>query len=92
MILWTYEAIDNVNDVCAPPFCGSYICLASVSVFDREIMREMGQLGALGATIEGYGCAGAGYVAYGLLTRELERYRDYLLKSWLSNQNNNFNL
>ena len=36
-------------------------------------MTEMGQLGALGVTVEGYGCAGAGYVAYGLLTRELER-------------------
>ena len=30
--------------------------------FDREIMTEMGALGLLGSTIEGYGCAGAGYV------------------------------
>ena len=44
-----------------------------MSVFHREIMTEMGQLGALGPTVDGYGCAGAGYVAYGLLTRELER-------------------
>lgn len=41
--------------------------------FDREIMREMGQQGFLGATIKGYGCAGIGYVAYGLLIREIER-------------------
>ena len=41
--------------------------------FDREIMREMGQLGLLGSTIEGYGCAGLGYVAYGLVAREVER-------------------
>ena len=41
--------------------------------FDREIMSEMGALGFLGATIEGYGCAGANYVSYGLIAREIER-------------------
>lgn len=41
--------------------------------FDREIMREMGQAGFLGATIQGYGCAGISSVAYGLLAREIER-------------------
>lgn len=41
--------------------------------FDREIMSELGQLGVLGATIEGYGCAGVNYVSYGLLAREIER-------------------
>lgn len=33
----------------------------------------MGELGILGPTIQGYGCAGTTYVGYGLLTRELER-------------------
>lgn len=41
--------------------------------FHREIMTEMGELGFLGATIEGYGGAGAGYVCYGLIAREVER-------------------
>src|SRR5271167_2046525 len=41
--------------------------------FDREIMNEMGELGLLGSTIEGYGCAGANYVCYGLIAREVER-------------------
>jgi glutaryl-CoA dehydrogenase len=41
--------------------------------FDREIMNEMGELGFLGSTIEGYGCAGANYVSYGLVAREVER-------------------
>lgn len=42
--------------------------------FDREIMAEMGALGLLGATIpETYGGAGLGYVAYGLVAREVER-------------------
>src|SRR5262249_45650786 len=41
--------------------------------FDREIMNEMGTLGFLGPTIEGYGCAGVNYVCYGLIAREVER-------------------
>src|SRR5689334_9210884 len=40
--------------------------------FDREIMNEMGALGFLGSTIEGYGCAGVNYVCYGLIAREVE--------------------
>ncbi|TDO13980.1 MULTISPECIES: acyl-CoA dehydrogenase [Halomonas] len=41
--------------------------------FEREIMTEMGELGLLGATIDGYGCAGLNYVSYGLIAREVER-------------------
>ncbi len=41
--------------------------------FDRAILHEMGALGFLGATIEGYGCAGVNYVSYGLIAREIER-------------------
>ena len=41
--------------------------------FDREIMNEFGELGFLGATLEGYGCAGVSYVCYGLMAREVER-------------------
>lgn len=41
--------------------------------FDCAVMREMGELGFLGAPLKGYGCAGIGYVAYGLIMRELER-------------------
>jgi len=41
---------------------------------DREIFNEMGELGLLGVTIpEEYGCAGANYVSYGLIAREVER-------------------
>lgn len=42
-------------------------------VFHREIISEMGELGMLGPTIQGYSCAGVSSVAYGLLARELER-------------------
>jgi len=41
--------------------------------FDRAIMNEMGEMGFLGATREGYGCAGVNYVSYGLISREVER-------------------
>ncbi|MBA2721802.1 MAG: acyl-CoA dehydrogenase [Methylibium sp.] len=41
--------------------------------FDIEVMREMGELGFLGATIDGFGCAGISYVGYGLIAREFER-------------------
>jgi len=41
---------------------------------DKDIFKEMGQLGLLGITIpEKYGCAGASYVSYGLVSREVER-------------------
>ncbi|MEO0763296.1 MAG: acyl-CoA dehydrogenase family protein, partial [Pseudomonadota bacterium] len=41
---------------------------------DPEIFREMGEMGLLGVTIpEEYGGVGAGYVAYGLIAREVER-------------------
>ena len=49
-------------------FCSSFL------VNHKEIIPEMGELGILGPTIQGYGCAGSTYVGYGLLTRELERY------------------
>ncbi|WP_444984659.1 acyl-CoA dehydrogenase [Halomonas mongoliensis] len=42
-------------------------------IFHREIMNEMGELGLLGSTIEGYGCAGLNYVSYGLVARQVER-------------------
>ena len=41
--------------------------------FDRAIMTEMGALGFLGPTLEGYGCAGVNHVSYGLISREVER-------------------
>ncbi len=40
--------------------------------FDTAIMREMGEMGLFGATIKGYGCAGASHVASGLICREIE--------------------
>jgi glutaryl-CoA dehydrogenase len=41
--------------------------------FDRNVFKELGELGLLGMTINGYDCAGASYVSYGLVAREVER-------------------
>jgi len=41
--------------------------------FDPALMKEMGELGLLGPTIEGYGCPGVSQIAYGLIAREMER-------------------
>ncbi|RTL65391.1 MAG: acyl-CoA dehydrogenase [Hyphomicrobiales bacterium] len=41
--------------------------------FDIAVMKEMAELGFLGATIDGFGCAGISYVSYGLIAREFER-------------------
>lgn len=41
--------------------------------FDVNIMREMGEMGFLGPTLHGYGCAGVGYNAYGLIANAVER-------------------
>ena len=41
--------------------------------YDPELMRKFGRYGLLGPTIEGYGCPGVSYVAYGLIAREIER-------------------
>jgi len=41
--------------------------------FDRDVLTEMGALGFLGSTLQGYGCAGVSHVCYGIVAREIER-------------------
>lgn len=41
--------------------------------FDKNIIKEMGNIGLLGPTITGYNCAGVNYISYGLIMREIER-------------------
>ena len=53
--------------------------------FPRELASEIGDLGLLGMSLEGYGCAGAGAIAYGVACRELEAV-DSGLRSFVSVQ------
>lgn len=41
--------------------------------FDRNILRELGNMGVIGCHLKGYSCAGVSTAAYGLVARELER-------------------
>ncbi len=64
---------DSARDYCQERLMPRVIEANRYERFDREIMYEMGELGFLGSTIEGYGCAGINYVSYGLVAREVER-------------------
>lgn len=64
---------DQFKDYCQEKLMPRIVQSNRHEIFHPEIIPEMGELGVLGPTIKGYGCAGAGYVTYGLLTRELER-------------------
>jgi len=64
---------DNVREYCKKSLMPRIVESNRNEIFHTEIMKEMGDLGILGATIKGYGCAGINYVAYGLITREIER-------------------
>ena len=64
---------DQAHAYCQEKLMPRIVMANRNEVFHREIMNEMGALGLLGATIEGYGCAGVNYVSYGLVAREVER-------------------
>ena len=64
---------DNVREYCNKSLMPRILVANRNEKFHPEIYKEMGELGILGASIKGYGCAGVGYVSYGLITREIER-------------------
>lgn len=64
---------DTARDYCQEKLMPRILMANREERFDREIMCELGELGFLGATLDGYGCAGVNYVSYGLIAREVER-------------------
>ena len=64
---------DQVNQYCQEKLMPRILDANRNEIFDRDIMYEMGEMGMLGSTIEGYGCPGVNYVCYGLAAREVER-------------------
>ena len=66
-------ARDSARNYCQGKLMPGIIEANRHEKFDREILNQLGALGLLGSTIEGYGCAGVNYVSYGLIAREVER-------------------
>jgi len=65
---------DAAKAYCSEKLQPRVISAAREERFDVEIMKEMGEMGLLGPTVdEAYGGAGVGHVAYGLIAREVER-------------------
>lgn len=64
---------DSAQQFCQTELMPNIVSASKAEHFDPKIMRQFGELGLLGATINGYGCAGVNYVSYGLIAREVER-------------------
>jgi len=64
---------DAARQYCQDQLQPRILMAARHEKFDREIMNELGELGMLGSTIDGYGCPGVNHVSYGLVAREVER-------------------
>lgn len=79
-LLWTellsdeekmiYEA---ANKFCQETLQPGILKANREETFDPKIMVELGNMGFLGPTIQGYGCAGVNYVSYGLIANAIER-------------------
>lgn len=63
----------QAHDFCQKELMPGIINANRNEYFDRNIFNKFGDMGFLGSTLEGYGCAGVNYVSYGLISREIER-------------------
>ncbi len=64
---------DNAVSYCQNSLLPRVIKSNREETFDTKIMKELGEMGLLGPTLQGYGCAGVGYVAYGLIANAIEQ-------------------
>ncbi len=64
---------DSAREYCQTKLMPRILDANRHETYDPAVMREMGEMGLLGAMLEGYGCAGVSQVAYGLIAREVER-------------------
>jgi len=76
---------DAARDYCQDKLMPRVLMANRNETYDRDILVEMGSLGLLGPTIQGYGCPGVSSAAYGLIAREVERV-DSAYRSMLSVQ------
>jgi glutaryl-CoA dehydrogenase len=63
---------DSVKAYCQEELMPRILLANRDETFDKKIMVELGGLGLLGPTIKGYGCAGVGYVSYGIIANAIE--------------------
>ena len=63
---------DSARQFCGDKLMSRVLHAHREERFDREVFNEMGEMGFLGSTIEGYGCPGVNHVCYGLIAREVE--------------------
>ena len=77
---------EQVKQFCQDKLLPRVIEATRKEMFHVEIMKEMGEMGMLGSTIKGYECPGVGYVTYGLIAREVERYFLFY-KKYIKNKN-----
>ncbi len=64
---------DSAREFCSERLFPRVVEAHRNETFDRSIFNEFGEMGFLGSTITGYGCAGVNHVSYGLIAREIER-------------------
>ena len=64
---------DSAREFCSERLFPRVLEAHRNETFDRSIFNEFGEMGFLGPTIAGYGCAGVNHVSYGLIAREIER-------------------
>ena len=64
---------DSIRRFCQEELQPQILAAHREEKIDHQILPRMGELGLLGSTIDGYGCAGLNYVCYGLAAREVER-------------------
>ena len=64
---------DSAREFCSERLFPRVLEAHRNETFDRSIFNEFGEMGFLGSTITGYGCAGVNHVSYGLIAREIER-------------------
>ena len=77
--------IDSVSSFCKTTLKPRVINDYRHEVADRNIFRQMGEMGIFGPTINGYGCLGESYTTYGLIAKEIE-YVDSGYRSMFSVQ------
>lgn len=73
LFVHTHNEQKSATDYCQGKLLPRIVQANRNATFDKEIMKEMGEMGFLGPTIEGYGCAGVGYVSYGLIANAVEQ-------------------